>query len=545
MQTPPGRGLAGPLALPMVLAVTALAGLQRYLNGWTLDDERLIFSPRMHDLANAPALFVHNAMWAAGGDGSEIDTYRPLSLLSFLLDIAWGGPSPWVFHTTNLALHLAATAFVFALAHRLSHHRLASALAGLMFGVNAGVAEAHVWINGRSDALMTVLGLTLALGWLRWRGARPGLPRIAGAAAIALGALAACLAKETFLLALPAFPLLAFADDAVHERPQRGIGRHATDALPLAIGAAICVGLRVHVLSGVGAGTGATPTGVLLAWLPVVWWDALLSMIFPLRQGMRMLAADYALLPRWTPVVAWLGFAGLVATLPRLVRRAPAVAAALVLHGCTLAPVVLLAHSTWPGMARYGYLAAAFGAVGLATVLPRWLDARATRLVLAAVLALHALVMQLHIAAYRDAVSFGQTMVDENPRAIHGHLMLARVAMDEARFDDAVAHFDAAVATGWPHCKAWDGWLASLLQAGRIEEGLGRIAAADAACPDDPRVGNVAGLLHEAAGADDVACARWQACACSARTHDAAWCERNLVRRAASCGASNCAMVAP
>ena len=150
---------------------------------------------------------------------------RPLTRLSYFIDAQLFGMQAAGFLTTNLFLHIATTALVFALARR-RVETLPAFLAALFFALQPANAEVVAYVSGRSTGLMTPLLLGGLL--LHDRGQRLG--------AYALFALA-CLAKEVALV----FPLFLLAWEATRDRPRAVVIREV--AVALALAAAIAAAL--------------------------------------------------------------------------------------------------------------------------------------------------------------------------------------------------------------------------------------------------------------------------------------------------------------
>ena len=136
------------------------------------------------------------------------ETNRPLTKASYALQRATTGSAPRPFHLVNLVLHLAATALIFALARR-STPDGAPERAGLLawgaaalWALHPAAVEAVAPVSGRSVLLSSVLLLGAMVA-----ATRAGAVTPARAAAVALLAFAAPLARETALV-LPALLLL-------------------------------------------------------------------------------------------------------------------------------------------------------------------------------------------------------------------------------------------------------------------------------------------------------------------------------------------------
>jgi tetratricopeptide (TPR) repeat protein len=146
------------LGLLAVTTVAFLPMLDAGLTNW--DDEGYVLSnPYLGDLSwdGIRALF-----------GSYYKgNYHPLSMLSLSVDHRIGGLSPRVYHASNLALHLANTLLVFALARRLLQSLPGGFIAALLFGVHPLHVESVAWVSERKDVLYTLFYLLSLLAYLR------------------------------------------------------------------------------------------------------------------------------------------------------------------------------------------------------------------------------------------------------------------------------------------------------------------------------------------------------------------------------------------
>ncbi len=82
--------------------------------------------------------------------------YRPILSLSFVLDAQIGGQNPFVYHLTNLLIHLINSVLVFNLLHKLGYHKPHVFVASLIFTVHPALTGAVVWIPGRTDSLLAL-----------------------------------------------------------------------------------------------------------------------------------------------------------------------------------------------------------------------------------------------------------------------------------------------------------------------------------------------------------------------------------------------------
>lgn len=161
--------------------------------------------PKLYDfLLNADGLTVRD-IFLPGGSGSY---YRPVTILSFLVDkYLWGIEASFM-HLENVLLHLLSALLVFAVARKAAllqgiRSVLLPFCTALLFAVHPINTEAVNWVSGRTDLLAApflLLSLFFAIG--------ESAPPVVILSALCL--LVACLAKETAVFFLPAAMLLPF-----------------------------------------------------------------------------------------------------------------------------------------------------------------------------------------------------------------------------------------------------------------------------------------------------------------------------------------------
>jgi tetratricopeptide (TPR) repeat protein len=88
--------------------------------------------------------------------GSNGSFYRPLQTVSFMLDALVGGPKPFIYHLTNLLLHIASSLCVFWLLLTLGYQRLLSLLVTLLFALHPMFVPMVAWVPTRGDLLLTI-----------------------------------------------------------------------------------------------------------------------------------------------------------------------------------------------------------------------------------------------------------------------------------------------------------------------------------------------------------------------------------------------------
>ena len=131
----PGRGSLKPIyAWPVLVGMAAFVVYANALgNGLVYDDHFLIERSWLVERLDFRSVFVTH-YWA-GYPGNETGHYRPLPVLSFLLD-ALGGIRPFRYHLTNVLLHVCCSLLAWGLCRRAGLSRFSAGAAGLLFAVH-------------------------------------------------------------------------------------------------------------------------------------------------------------------------------------------------------------------------------------------------------------------------------------------------------------------------------------------------------------------------------------------------------------------------
>lgn len=213
-------GAAVPLIYPLpaaarrhlvLLALLCLgASFTSLGNGFALDDLPIILrNERVHALA-APWTWFGQTYWPPD-QGPAL--YRPLAMLSFALQWAVGGGSPFVFHLASVLLYLLATLAVYWLARHCLSPAFAFVAAGL-FAVHPVHVEAVGNVVGQSEVAVGAL-VPLAVAWYVRARRRGPLGVRDGAPPALLYAIALCFKEHAVVL--PA--LIVLAELLLQEEP--------------------------------------------------------------------------------------------------------------------------------------------------------------------------------------------------------------------------------------------------------------------------------------------------------------------------------------
>ena len=175
-----GQRTPQPLETPVRIANLAFVGLGGVLVlvclllfGQTIgfgfvraDDADLITGNQafLSELSNAPRVFLRS-YFEVDGELSNLETYyRPLVVLSFMVDAQFAGGGQAVYHATNIILHAIVVVLLFGLALRLGAGRYAAFGAALLFAVHPLTVQTVSWIVGRNDSLLAIFALLSLIG---------------------------------------------------------------------------------------------------------------------------------------------------------------------------------------------------------------------------------------------------------------------------------------------------------------------------------------------------------------------------------------------
>jgi hypothetical protein len=353
------------LEIVLVSLLPSLLTLGRFRNGFVFDDVFVIVRGEfIHTPARFMEAFTRHTMVASSQDGAvgqpALDTYRPLPLVTFFWDAWLAGRDTWSYHLTNTVLHALVCVGLLELVRRLAPGLPSLTRVSLVcvFALSPWLSEAHVWINGRSDPLMSVF-LLLALH------AAFARPSRASRGVVFAACLLALLSKEVAVLALPFVVLVPWlrADSAAPRTARAVLSEVAGPAMALGV----YLTLRVNALHGLKTHEGSSQLLTAARHAPLLMVDGIYRTLVPSDYGLRSLRDDYACLGAEWVAGACLVCLALAALAFRTRRRAPLLGAGLAWYALTIAPVSLISTALWPGFGRYLYLPAiglvlAFGA---------------------------------------------------------------------------------------------------------------------------------------------------------------------------------------
>lgn len=123
-----------------------------------MDDDTLILN-NYSFLSKLTNIFEAFKQGVFAGSKSPTPFYRPLLIVSFIVDAGIGGISPFIYHITNIFLHIMASALLFLFLAKMNYRRDLAFLFSVIFTVHPALTQAVAWIPGRNDSLLAVFAL--------------------------------------------------------------------------------------------------------------------------------------------------------------------------------------------------------------------------------------------------------------------------------------------------------------------------------------------------------------------------------------------------
>jgi hypothetical protein len=172
------------IAVPAALGGVLLAAYWNSLEGsFHYDDfHSILHNPHIRDLGNLPAFFLDPTRFSVDVDKAM---YRPLLLVSYALNYAWGRYDETGYHLVSLLLHYGCVHLVWRIAGIAGCGPRAAVFAALLFALHPLASEPVNYISSRSE----LLGSLLFLAAFRWFLLDTARHRAVGVALFAMGLL--------------------------------------------------------------------------------------------------------------------------------------------------------------------------------------------------------------------------------------------------------------------------------------------------------------------------------------------------------------------
>jgi tetratricopeptide (TPR) repeat protein len=409
---------------------------------------------------------------------TEAANWHPLTWLSLQLDAELSGTGPRAFHRTNVLLHAANAALLFAALRALTGSRWRSAAVAALFALHPLHAESVAWVSERKDVLSTFFGLLALWAYAGYTRAPSARRYVLVAALFALSLLA-----KPMLVTLPFVLLLLdyWPLRRAEGRPLRAAAWPLVrEKLPLfALSAASCAATwyaQQQAMAFAGpiplAARAANAAAAYVGYLLKTLWPADLAAFYPHpRGGLTAGAVAFAVV-----FLALVTAAALNAG-----RRRGYLAVGWLWYLGTLVPVLGLVQVGKQALAdRYTYvpligvfLAAVWASADLATTPVR---RRAAAVAAAAVLAVLAVLTWSQAAVWKDSRSLWEHALHVVPDSDVAMLNLGNALEADGDLAGARRLYEAILARSPDDFPASLALANTLRKQGEVDEALRRYA---------------------------------------------------------------------
>jgi protein O-mannosyl-transferase len=155
--------------LPYVIigVVTILIYVQIVPFGFTYLDDKMIILDNYNFLGNISNIL--KAFTTGSFIGIQGDTYfRPIQTVTFMFDALFAGNNPWMYHVTNILLHLISCFLVYRLLNVFWPNSKFNLFLTLLFCVHPLFTNAVAWTPSRGDLLIGCFGILSFLNFNRY-----------------------------------------------------------------------------------------------------------------------------------------------------------------------------------------------------------------------------------------------------------------------------------------------------------------------------------------------------------------------------------------
>ena len=154
------------LAIILIIIAGIAAYANSFNNEFVWDDEWIVqINPQIRSFAFLPKVFSTGLFHAYGvGQGSF---YRPMQVLSYMVDYKLWELRPLGYHLTNTVLHIACALLLFAIINTITGNLWPALIAALLFVVHPIHTQAITYISGRADPLSVCFMLASLLCFIK------------------------------------------------------------------------------------------------------------------------------------------------------------------------------------------------------------------------------------------------------------------------------------------------------------------------------------------------------------------------------------------
>jgi tetratricopeptide (TPR) repeat protein len=205
----------------LFIIISVLAAFAVYYNalgnGFIWDDP-IVLKRQVSAFRSATDIFFP----PAGIPQFGLHYYRPLVMLSYIVDEAIWGKTPFGFHLTVVLLHLVNTILIFFLCQfilkKFEYGPIGAFIGALVFAVHPIHTESVAWMAGRSDTMAATFFFLSLFFYLKFKEKRRGYWLVLSTGVFLLAALAKEVSLSLVLL-LPFIDMAFFSEEAVSSEP--------------------------------------------------------------------------------------------------------------------------------------------------------------------------------------------------------------------------------------------------------------------------------------------------------------------------------------
>jgi tetratricopeptide (TPR) repeat protein len=496
-----GKSFTGPAGASghrwMVIAVCLfLAALVWMVFGQTLGHEFVNYDDDIYVFEN-PTVIQGLSLAGVGWVFTHIvaSNWHPVTMLSHMLDCQIYGLNAGGHHLTNVLLHLTAVILLFLVLREMTGAVWRSAFVAAVFAVHPLRVESVAWVAERKDVLCGVFFmLTL---WAYVRHARR--PFSSGRYLLLAGLFALGLMSKPMLVTLPLvlllldyWPLRRF-DNPNHLPEIFSIPRHLIlEKIPLLVLAAAVCGVALWSQHNVITPNEYLPLHLRMenaavscvVYLQQMFYPAKLAVLYPLPvdsdQILKSIGAVLLLAIVSGGVFAWR-------------KKYPFLLVGWFWYLGMLVPVIGLVQVGLQAHAdRYTYLPQ-IGLYILATwLLAEWFPRQRMLLVGLAIISIAALAVsaRLQTACWKTSESLWTHTLEVTRQNVAAQNNLGNALFQEGQVDEAIAHYQQALAIQPDHAKAHYNLGNALAQKSELDEAISEFQKALAIQPDQAEVLN-------------------------------------------------------
>lgn len=129
-------------------------------HNFLFDEESIILkNPLIRSFSSIPDLFTHGYFYTGLPQAGWNDYYRPLTLLTFMVDFHFWKVDPFGYNLVNAGLHFAVVFLLYRFISDILRHDTAAFLAAFLFAVHPLATEATTYLASRGDLLGAILSL--------------------------------------------------------------------------------------------------------------------------------------------------------------------------------------------------------------------------------------------------------------------------------------------------------------------------------------------------------------------------------------------------